>query len=256
MGCMCVCLCTCNFGFVSDGAIVMPRAEIGGEFICQDARLGVNEHGMSLDAAGIRVGGALYLSEEFSADGAVRFAGANIGGQISCNGARLGVDGAGNSLLCDGMRAGGSMNLDRGRAGAAFIAAGAVRVAGAELTGSFTCRGAHLGANGYGNALIADELKTSVAVLLEGGFVASGAVRLPGAEITGQFRCQEAQITGADTESCSLVCSGFKVGGPAHLDARLHSCRGGRAFGCRVRRHPSAFLRGTRRGSESALPGW
>ena len=209
----------CNSGFLSDGAIVMPRAEIGGELLCQDARLGVDEHGMSLDAAGIRVGGALYLSEGFSADGAVRFAGASIGGQISCNGARVGVDGAGNSLLCDGMRAGGSMNLDRGRAGAAFIAAGAVRVAGTELTGSFTCRGAHLGANGYGNALIADELKTSVAVLLEGGFVASGAVRLPGAEITGQFRCQEAQITGADTESCSLVCSGFKVGGPAHLDA-------------------------------------
>ena len=110
------------------------------------------------------------------------------------------------------------MNLDRSRAGVAFEAAGAVRLAGAEITGSFTCRGAHLGANGYGNALIADELKTSVAVLLEGGFVALGAVRLSGAEIAGQFRCQDAQITGTDNDSCSLVCPGFKVGGPAHLD--------------------------------------
>ena len=206
-----------NSGFTGDGAIMMPRAEIGGEFLCEDARLGANEDGMSLDLAGTRVGGALYLSREFSADGAVSFAGTNIGGQISFNGARIGVDGAGNSLICDGMRSGGSMNLDRNRAGAAFIAAGAVRLAGAEITGSFTCRGAQLGANRYGNALIADELKTSVAVLLEGGFIASGAVRLPGAEITGQLRCQEARITGADGESCSLICTGYKVGGPAHL---------------------------------------
>jgi phage baseplate assembly protein gpV len=206
-----------NRGFVSDGGIVMPRAEIGGEFICQAARLGVNEYGISLEAPGIRVGGALYLSEEFSAQGAVSFAGANIGGQIRYNGARIGVDGSGNSLLCDGMRTGGSMNLDRSRAGTTFIAAGAVRLAGAEITGSFTCRGAQLGANRYGNALIADELKTSVAVLFEEGFVASGAVRLPGAEITGQFRCQDAQITGMDKDSCSLVCTGFKVSGPAQL---------------------------------------
>ncbi len=58
-----------NRGFVCDGAIVMHRAEIGGEFICQGARLGVNEYGMSLEGPGIRVGGALYLSEEFSAQG-------------------------------------------------------------------------------------------------------------------------------------------------------------------------------------------
>jgi len=207
-----------NRGFVCDGAIVMHRAEIGGEFICQGARLGVNEYGMSLEGPGIRVGGALYLSEEFSAQGAIRLAGANIGGQLSCDGARIGADRDGNSLLCEGMRTGGSMNLDRSQAGAAFTSAGAVRLTGAEITGSFTCRGTQLGTNGYGNALTADELKTSVAVLLEGGFAAAGAVRLPGAEIGGQLRCQDAQITGVDRDACSLVCAGIKVGGPAHLD--------------------------------------
>jgi hypothetical protein len=206
-----------NRKFAASGAIEMPRAEIGGEFICQDVHLGVNRTGMSLDAAGIRTGGALFLSDGFSTQGAVRLTGASIGGQLSCPGARLGADNGGNSLHCDGMRTGGSVNLDGGPAGGGFTSAGAVRLAGAEITGSLTCRGAQLGANGYGNALVADELRTSVAVLLEDGFAAAGAVRLAGAEIKGQLRFEGMQITGTDADGCSLACAGIRVGGPAHL---------------------------------------
>lgn len=206
-----------NRGFTASGAIVMPRAEIGGEFLCQDARLGRNEHGASLYAPGMRSGGAIYLNEGFTAAGAVRLSGGIVGGQLSCAGASIGADADGNSLLCDGMRIGGSVNLDADPAGNVFTAAGAIRLAGTEITGSLTCRGAQLGANSYGNALVADELRTTVAVLLEDGFAAAGSVRLTGADIRGQLRCDGIQITGADQDGCSLDCSGIRVGGRVHL---------------------------------------
>jgi len=216
-------------GFTSEGAVTMPRADIGGEFICRNAHLGVNSFGTSLYAPGIRVGGAVYFSGDFTAQGAVQLTGSSIGGQLRCDGARVGVDSDGNSLLCDGLQTGGSVNLDAVPGGAPFRASGAVRLAGAHITGSLTCRGARLGSNRYGNALVADELRASIAVLLEGGCTASGAVRLAGAQIGGQLRCEGIQITGADQDGCSLFCDGIKVGGPAHLDGGL-SAAGGVVF--------------------------
>jgi hypothetical protein len=213
-------------GFSSDGTVSMPRANIGGEFICREAHLGVNGFGISLYAPGIRVGGAAYFSRNFTAQGALQLNGSSIGGQLRCDGARIGADSDGNSLLCDGMQTGGSVNLDVFPGGKPFTASGAVRLAGAQITGSFTCRGARLGSNRYGNALVADELRVSVAVLLEGGCTASGTVRLAGAHIGGQLRCEGMQITGADQDGCSLFCDGLKVGGPARLDGGLSTAGG------------------------------
>ena len=204
--------------FASDGAVALPRAEIGGELRCHDVRLGANKFGTSLHAPGVRIGGAAYFDGEFTARGLVQLAGAIIGGQLRFDGGSLGADADGNSLLCDGMRTGGSVNLDVVPGGRPFTSVGAVRLAGAEITGSLTCRGARLGQNRYGNALVADEFRASVAVLLEGGFTASGAIRFQGAEIGGQLRCEGIQITGADQDGCSLVGDGIKVGGPARLD--------------------------------------
>jgi hypothetical protein len=206
-----------NEGFTASGAIRMPRAEIGGEFICRDVRLGADHGGMSINAPGIKVGGAVYLNEEFSAHGAVRLVGGSIGGQFSCDGAHLGADKDGNSLYCDGLRIRGSMTMNLGATGTDFVSAGTVRLAGAEISGSLTCRGARLGANGYGNALVGDELRASVSVLLENGVSAAGAVRFPGATVRGQFRCDSIQITAADADGCALACTGMKVDGPAHL---------------------------------------
>jgi NDP-sugar pyrophosphorylase family protein len=210
-------------GFISDGAVIMPRVDIGGELICRDSRLGANPSRSSLSAAGLRVGGAAYLSGGFTAEGAVLLTGATIGGQLRCDGADIAADTAGNSLLCDGIRTGGSVTLDRGPDDRPFKATGAVRLAGAQITGSLTCRGASLGANRYGNALVGDELTTSVAVLLEDGFTATGAIRLPGATIGGQVRCTDSKITGTDSAGFSFVGDGARIGGPAHLDAGFES---------------------------------
>ena len=212
-------------GFTSDGAVSMTRADIGGELICRGAHLGANAAQTSLYAPQLKVGGGVYLSGEFRTRGAIHLAGANVGGQVRCDGARLGADQDGNSLLGDGMRTGGSVNLDRGPEGAPFTTAGAVRLAGADIAGSLTCRGARLGANPYGNSLIADELKAAVAVLLEDGFTASGAVRLAGAGIGGQLRCDGSTLTGVDQDGYSLVGDGLKVDGPVHME-RGFECAG------------------------------
>ena len=204
-------------GFTTVGSVEVPRANIGGEFICPGAHLGVNERGISLEAAGLRTGGAVFLDREFQAEGAVRLNGAIIGGQLSCDGARIGMDKLGDSLVCDGLRTGGTVSLDMAD-GQPCTTDGAIRLTGAEITGSLNCANAQLGTDAENNSLLADELKVSVGVLLDRQFTALGAIRLPGANITGQLRCRASRITGTDEDGDSLVCNGIRIGGPAYLD--------------------------------------
>ena len=79
----------------------------------------------------------------------------------------------------------------------AFTAAGAVRLHGADITGTLNFSGAQLnGHDSGGNALVADCMKGGGDVLFDGGFTAAGAVRLHGADITGQLNCSGAQLNG------------------------------------------------------------
>jgi hypothetical protein len=75
-----------------------------------------------------------------------------------------------------------------------------------------------MGANGYGNSIIADELKVSLALLLENGFTAQGSIRIAGADIGGQFRLSSAEINGSDKAGYSVVADGARISGAAYLD--------------------------------------
>ena len=200
----------------SQGAVVLDRADIGGELNCRRAQLGANKAGCSLAAEATTVRGAMHFEDGFRAAGAIWLNGASIGGQVRCDAAHIGADDNDNSLICDGMRTGGSVNLDAA-VSAAFTADGAVRLAGAQITGSLSCRNAKLGANRGGNSLVADEIKVSVAVLLD-RLDATGGIRLAGAEIAGQLSCRGAQITGADHDGNSLIATRTRIGGPAYLN--------------------------------------
>ena len=204
--------------FTAQGAVLFTGAEITGSFTCHDARLGANSSRNSLDCRGMTVSGSVHLDGQFGAEGAIWLAGANITGQLRCGGAHIGANAFGNALVGDGLRAGGGIVLDKLPNGRIFTSQGAVRLTGADITGSFTCAGASLSANKERNALECDEIRVSVAVLLDRGFTAAGAVRLAGAAIGGQLRCRGAQITGADQDGDSLVAGGIKVGGPFLLD--------------------------------------
>ena len=157
----------------------------------------------------------MFLDGGFTAAGAVRLAGADITGQLNCHGAQLtGTDHEGYALVADRMKVGGDVFLDGG-----FTAAGAVRLAGADITGQLNCHGAQLtGTDHEGYALEADQLKVGSDVVLDGGFTAAGAVRLAGADIIGQLNCHGAQLTGTDHEGYALDAEAMKVGGHVLLD--------------------------------------
>ena len=87
--------------------------------------------------------------------------------------------------------------LDQG-----FTAAGAIRLSGAVITGTLSCRGAKLnGHNNNDNALAADGMKVGGNVFLNQGFTADGTIRLSSADISGQLSCRGAKLNGQNNNS-------------------------------------------------------
>jgi len=169
-------------GFTADGAVRLLGADITGDLSCRDAQLGRDRNGNALVADRMKVGGEVHLYKGFTAAGAVVLKGADITGDLSLRGAQLnGKNRDGNALDADGMKAGHDVLLDKepGDEGPErpFTAAGAVRLARADITGQLRCSGAQLsGTDRPGNALVGDEIKVGAAVLLDEGFTAAGTV--------------------------------------------------------------------------------
>ncbi len=211
-------------GFAAAGAIQLTGADIGGSVRLQGASVGANTEGYSLDGAGMRVGGDLWFDRApdgtaFTSQGAIRLATVTVTGSIRCQGAKLnGRDKDGDSIVLNAAKISGSVFLSNG-----FAAAGAARLARADITGSVACGGARLGRNNDRNSLIGDGLRVSRDVALNTDrdgvpFAASGAVRLTGADIAGQLKCQGAQLHGGDKDGDALFCNGVTVGDSVYLD--------------------------------------
>ena len=191
-------------GFATDGAVRLLGADITGDLSCRAAVLGRDHDGNALVADRMRVGGEVHLYRGFTADGAVVLNGADITGDISFSGAQLtGTDRDGNALAADGMKAHHDVLLDKAPDGGAatglpFTAAGAVRLARADITGQLSCSGAQLtGTDRDGNALAADGMKVGAAVLLDEGFTSAGTVSLNFAR-ADQLALSPAKAAGAD----------------------------------------------------------
>jgi hypothetical protein len=210
--------------FTAAGAIQFAGADVRGSMRFQGARVGANKEGYSLDGAGMRVGGDLLFDRTpdgtgFSSEGAIRIATVSVAGSIRCQGAELnGWDKDGDSLILSAAKISGSVFLSNG-----FVAAGAARLARADITGSVSCGGARLGHNNEQNSLVGDGLRVSRDVALNTDrdgvpFTASGAVRFTGADIVGQLKCQGAQLLGGDRDGDALFCNGVKVGDSVYLD--------------------------------------
>jgi hypothetical protein len=172
----------------------LPGAEITGPLDCSGAQLtGRDSHGNALVAEMMKVSGGVFLNEGFTAAGAVRLIGADITGQLDCSGARLtGTDTNGRALAAYGLKVSGGVFLRWG-----FTAAGAVRLAGADITGQLDCRGAQLtGTDREGRALLGGGLKVSGDVFLNEDFTAAGTISLASAQVGASVRLTSTALAG------------------------------------------------------------
>jgi hypothetical protein len=209
--------------FTAAGAVRLAGANIAGQLSMRGAQLTrADEDGDALTADTIKVGGGAFLDSDpnqgtFTAAGAVRLPGGEIAGQLSMVGAQLTPAGKGvDALVADGLKVSGDVLLDSDPNQGTFTAAGTVRLAGADITGQLSMRGAQLnGVNESGNALVADGLKVSRDVVLnsaddQGSFTAAGAVSLPGAQVGGSLYLKGADLA-AEAGKTALNAEGIKV---------------------------------------------
>jgi hypothetical protein len=204
-------------GFATDGAVRLLGADITGDLSCRAALLGSDHNGNALTADRMRVGGEVHLYRGFTAGGAVVLNGADFTGDLSFSGAQLtGTDYDGNALAADGMKAHHDVLLDNGpaddrAAGPPFTAAGAVRLARADIAGQLRCSGAQLtGTDRDGNALAADGMRVGAAVLLDEGFTSAGTVSLNFARVD-QLVLSPARVAGANEITFSLTATEAQI---------------------------------------------
>jgi hypothetical protein len=198
-------------GFSAKGAINLVSADIAGNLICNAASLGGGSDQDALTAAGMRVGGGVLLGNGFSAAGAIEMRGAKITANLACHGgARLnGVNADGNALHAAGISIGQNLHIYEG-----FVAAGAICLTDADITGNADILGTRLGVNAVGSSLAGTGMKVGGGMVLGNGLTAAGAVELRGAKVAGNFAFEgDSRLDGANAEGNSLQADALKVRG-------------------------------------------
>ena len=180
-------------GHAERGAVRLTGARISGQLDCSGAELR-NDSGPALSADSLQVDQGLFLRDGFTAigsgeAGAVDLIGARIGGQLDCSGAEL-LNDSGPALNGGGLQVGQSLFLRDGFIATGSGEAGAVRLAGARISGELDGSGSLL-RNDSGPALNGDSLQVDQSLFLR-RFTATGsgtvgAVRLAGARISGEL---------------------------------------------------------------------
>src|SRR5262249_27556987 len=166
------------------------------EFKCGRGVQLSNVSGLALNAAGMKVGGSVFLRNGFKADGEVSLLGTTIDGDLDCSGAQL-SNANGSALNAAGMKV-GYVFLRNG-----FKAKGEVSLEGTTIDGNLECDGAQF-SNANGKALFADGMRVGGSIFFRNGFKAEGFVSLVGADL-GRL----------------LVCSGLVDPEKAILDLEL-----------------------------------
>jgi hypothetical protein len=233
------------------GAVLLAGSTIAGDLRCSAAHLdGINDSpGYSLHAAGITVGGSVALNDGFTSAGTISLHAADIAAHLSCQGATLGTsDNEYNALLGDNLKVGGNVAFDHSaETMTPLVTKGGVRLAGAHIGGQLIGRGAQLGPDGGGSALIGDGLNVGLDVLLDRHFTAKGTVRLPAARISGDLVCTTARLAEQGGEMISLLGDGMKVDGSVRCDTSEYLDRFTAAY--------AVSLRGAEIGSDVVFRG-
>lgn len=229
-------------GLVSEGAVTLGGARIGGSLSLKTARL-TGPGNYALRAEALTVTESMWCRDGFTAIGEIHMPGARIGGRLSFVGARLSNPG-GRALTGDGLTVEQNMTCRNG-----FTVEGEVRLPGAHL-GRLSFIGARL-SNPGGEALMADGLTVKQNLDGRDGFTVEGEVRLVGARIGGWLSLTGATLTNPGgcalrldrvTVDQSVDCdqafvaegevqlTGAHVGGPLTFDGARLTNPGGTAL--------------------------
>lgn len=177
------------------GAVRVPHAQIGGQFILTGAAIR-NPSGPALRAASIEVRGDVWLHAGFTAEGtgtagAVCLDSAEISGMLTLGGAAV-RNPSGPAVMADDLHTHGGLFLNEDFAAEGSGTDGAIRLLGAHVDGQ-----AHLGpgyiVNSTGPAVAADGLRTGGSLCFDDGLTAAGVgdagtVRITGSQVGSQLR--------------------------------------------------------------------
>jgi hypothetical protein len=189
-------------GFHASGQVRLLAARIGGVLDCDGSRfenphrLFVPQSGITLNADGAIIDGAVFLRNGFRSVGEARLVGARIDGYLDCtNGTFL------NPLTDKARTAGTALNLQSARISrnvslrGQFFADGEVTLAGAQIGGDVDCTNAKISNSENGVAFTADRATVSGSVFLGNGFRAEGEVRLLGLQIGSDLHCDSGEFS-------------------------------------------------------------
>ncbi|MFI6094076.1 hypothetical protein ACIA8G_00880 [Lentzea sp. NPDC051213] len=134
-----------QFALLDLSRLVAPMVRANRLTVDHDLRLSgarlTSEEEYALHARGIRVGGSLYLDEDFNATGTVELNGARIGAVLYCRGAQLrGNGGAGAALYAVDLHVGSAVFLSNGFSAVGTGRYAAVRIRGAKIDGQLILR--------------------------------------------------------------------------------------------------------------------
>ena len=238
-----------NDGFVADGPVHLPDAQIGGSLRLSAGQLH-GAGGPALIADRIVVGGTCY-ARRLRSDGELRLPGGRITGNLDLAGAEL-TSPTGDALDATGVFVGGSLHAGRhlDEPELAFAATGRVLLPGGPGRGRpGVLRGAHrpgpnpgavaeppepdpaesrmppvpVGIIDAATCVVADRIRVEGNLELDDGLHTDGTFRLPNAVVGGYLRLSGARLSGphgASERGIALLADGMDVGGD--LEGRDH----------------------------------
>ena len=216
--------------------MLLKSAEIGGALKCGGCFR--NANGVALSAEAAKIGGAVFLHDNFKSEGEVLLSGAEIGGALNCDGGSF-ENAKRMALSAYGAKIGGDVFL-----GNKNQCKGQVLLDGAEIRGALNCdrgvfenaEGVTLSAQGAkigGDVFLGNKDQSKGQVLLHraenrgalscdgdnfknaNGFRSEGKVLLDRAEILGPLNCTGGVFRNAN--GAALSAQGAKIGGDVLL---------------------------------------
>lgn len=215
-------------GFKTEGAVRLPRAEIGSDLsFCRSLLTNVKENIVTLYCEGIKVKGTVYMRNTEVKDGCVDLSYSSIGGNLDCTDGKF-LNPGGWAIKGHGMVIRGSAFLCSSSHGRKFKTDGLVSLTGSKLDMDLICTDGSFKSvkpcaleEHTPCAIKADNMSIGGKVEMNGeGFVAEGGVNLDDSTIGSFLRCDHGTFVAPSMEgnfNCAISAGKLQVGGSIYL---------------------------------------